>query len=142
MTTAVQTGIGSTFKLANASAVLTLLGEVTNIPIPTGSADLLDATHYATTGFRDFIQSPLRDGEEADLTINWIPGDATDTLLVAARGTTRAFEIVCPVGTSSTYKFTGSVLVRDYIRENPMGDKRSGTLRVKWVSAITELYTA
>lgn len=142
MTTAVQTGIGSTFKLANASAVLTLIGEVTNIPIPAGSADLIRATHFGTTGFEDYIQSPLRDGEEADLNINWIPGDATDTLLVAARGFTRAFEIVCPVGTSSTYKFTGSVLVRDYIRENPLDDKRSGTLRIKWVSAITELYTA
>lgn len=142
MTTAVQTGIGSTFKLANASAVLTLIGEVTNIPIPTGAAGLIDATHYGTVGFRDFIQSPLRDGEEADLNINWIPGDATDTLLIAARSFTRAFEIICPVGVSSTYKFTGSVLVRDYIRENPMDDKRGGTLRIKWVGAITELYTA
>lgn len=141
MTTTVQTGLGSTFKLANASAVLTLLGEVVEIPVPNGTTDLIDATHMGTTGFRDFIQSPLRDGEEADIVLNWIPGSATDVLAVAAIGATRAFEIVVPYGTASTYKFTGSVLVRNYTRNNPLDDKRTSTLTVKWVSAITEVNT-
>lgn len=138
MATAVQTGLGSTFKLANASAVLTLLGEVQEIPIPNGTVDLIDATHMGTTGFRDFIQSPLRDGDEAEITMNYIPNSATDTLLKTAIGATRTFEIVIPHGTASTYKFEGSVLVRNYLRDNPKDDKRTGTLVVKWVSAITE----
>jgi hypothetical protein len=146
MTTAVQTGHGSTFKLANAAASLTLIGEPTNIPIPTGQTDLIDASHHASVDYRDFIASPLKDGEEADLEMNWVPGSATDTLLKDAVNATRAFEIVIPAGegatTDGTYKFTGSVLVRQYIRENPMDDKRTGTLRVKWVGAITEVYTA
>lgn len=142
MATDVETGLGSTFKLANASGTLTLLGEVTNIPIPSGTTDLIDATHYGTTGFRDFIQSPLRDGEEADVELNWIPGSATDALSVAAIGETREFEIVIPVGGDGTYTFTGSVLVRNYVRNNPMDDKRSATLTVKWVSEITENYDA
>lgn len=141
MTTSVQTGLASTFKLANASAVLTLLGEVVEIPIPNGTTDLIDATHMGTTGFRDFIQSPLRDGEEAEVVLNWIPGSATDALAVAAIGATRAFEIVVPQGATSTYKFTGTVLVRDYKRANPLDDKRTGTLVVKWVSSITETFT-
>lgn len=141
MATDVETGLGSTFKLADASAVLTLLGEVVEIPIPTGSAELIDATHMATTGFRDYIQSPLRDGEEADIVLNWIPNSATDVLAVAARGQTRAFEIRVFQDTG-VYIFTGSVLVRDYIRTNPLDDKRTATLRVKWVSAITETWDA
>lgn len=140
MATSVTTGLGSTFKLANASATLTLLGEVVEIPIPNGTTDLIDATHMGTTGFRDYIQSPLRDGEEAEIVLNWIPNSATDTLAVAAIGATRAFEIVVPAGGASTYKFTGTVLVRDYRRENPKDDKRSATLVVKWVSSITETY--
>lgn len=141
MTTAVQTGLGSTFKLANGSGTLTLLGEVTNIPIPSGSADLIEATHYATTGFLDYIQSPLQDGEEADIGLNWIPGSSTDVLAVAAVGAQRAFEIVVPQGATSTYKWVGTVLVRKYVRNNPVTDKRDATLTVKWVSAITETYT-
>jgi hypothetical protein len=141
MTTSVTTGLGSTFKLADASAVQTLLGEVVEIPVPNGTTDLIDATHMGTTGFRDFIQSPLRDGEEADIVMNWIPNSASDLLCLAAIGATRAFEIVVPAGTGHTYKFAGSVLVRNYTRNNVMDDKRTCTLTVKWVSAITETYT-
>lgn len=141
MTTAVQTGLGSTFKLADAAAALTLLGEVVEIPIPNGTTDLIDATHMGTTGFRDHIQSPLRDGDEAEITMNYIPNSATDILAKAAIGATRTFEIVIPHGTASTYKFVGSVLVRNYIRNNPLDDKRTATLVVKWVSTITETNT-
>jgi hypothetical protein len=141
MSTSVTTGLGSTFKLADGSASLTLLGEVVEIPVPNGTTDLIDATHMGTTGFRDFIQSPLRDGEEADIVMNWIPNSASDLLCLAAIGATRAFEIVVPAGTGHTYKFAGTVLVRNYTRNNVMDDKRTCTLTVKWVSSITQTYT-
>lgn len=139
MATDVQTGLGDEFRLDDAAGVLTLLGEITNIPIPSGSTDLIDATHYKTTGFRDFIQSPLRDGEEADIELNWIPNSATDVLAVAAIGATRDFEIRVFQDTG-VYIFTGSVLIRNYVRNDPLDDKRTSTLTVKWVSAITETW--
>lgn len=140
MTTAVETGRGE-FWLANASAVLTKLGEVVEIPIPTGAAELIDASHFDTTGFRDFITARLRDGEEADLVLNWVPNSATDVLAVAAIGATRTFEIKVFQGAAAAYyKFAGSVLVRDYVRSNPLDDRRTGTLRIKWVSAIVETW--
>jgi hypothetical protein len=146
MTTAVETGLGSTFKLANAGGTLTLVGEPTNIPIPTGSTALIKASHYGSVGFEDYIAAPLRDGEEAKLSINWIPGSATDVLLRDSVNQTRDFEIVVPAGegatSDGTYKFEGSVLVRQYERENPFDDKRTGTLTVKWVGDIAETYTA
>lgn len=141
MATTVETGHGSEFYLDNAAGVSTKLGEVFNIPIPNGTTELIDASHMDTVGFRDYISSRLRDGEEADIEMNWIPGSATDTLLRDARGQTRDFRIVIDQGTG-TYEFVGSVLVRDYVRNNPMDDRRTGTLRVKWVSDITETYTA
>lgn len=141
MATDVQTGLGDEFRLADATDALVLIGEITNIPIPSGSSELIDASHYATTGFRDYIQSPLQDGEEADIEINWIPNSATDILLKAAVGETRDFEIRV-FQDAGVLIFTGSVLVRSYNRTNPMDDKRSGTLTVKWVSAITETWDA
>lgn len=146
MATEVTTGLGSTFKLADAGGALTLLGEVTNIPVPNGSTNLIDVTHYDTQDFREFIQSPLRDGEEADVQMNWVPGSDTDILCRDAIGDVRDFEIMVPAGegatSDGTYTFAGSVLVRNYVRNNPLDDKRGGTLTVKWVSAITETYVA
>lgn len=146
MATEVETGLGSTFKLADAGGTLTLLGEPTNIPIPSGATDLIEASHYQSVDYKDYISSPLKDGEEADITMNWVPGSATDTLARGAVGETREFEIVVPAGSGATsdgtYKFTGSVLVRNYVRDNPFDDKRTGTLTVKWVGAVTETYTA
>lgn len=138
MATDVETGNGSTFKLADGAAVLTELGEITGVmPIPAGEAPLIDASHFKSVDFMDYIQGPLADGEEADLTMNWIPGSATDTLCLAAKGKTRAFEITLPVD-GDNYVIAGTLLVRDYKRTNPNTEKREGTLRVKWVGSTTE----
>lgn len=141
MATEVETGIGSEFRLADASDTLVLLGEVKEMPVPSGSTDLLDASHMKTAGFRDYIQSPLRDGEEANIVMNWIPNSETDVLAVAAIGATRDFELRVFQGTGVNI-FTGSVLVRNYVRSNPMDEVRTGTLTVKWVSDITETWDA
>ena len=137
MTTEVETGHGSKFWLDDAGGTPVLLGEITNVPIPSGAAELIKASHMATVGFHDYIQSPLKEGEEADLEINWIPGNATDALCRAAVGKTRDFKIELIVG-EGTWEILGSVLVRDYKRQNPMEAKRSGTLKVKWVGETTE----
>jgi hypothetical protein len=140
MATDVETGRGE-FWLDDAASLSTKLGEVFEIPIPTGAAELIDASHFDTVGFRDYITARLRDGEEADVVLNWVPNSATDILCVAAIGQTRDFAIRVYQDTG-VYIFTGSVLVRDYVRTNPLDDRRTGTLRVKWVSAITESWDA
>ena len=147
MATEVQTGHGSTFALDDGTGSnLVLIGEPTNIPIPSGTTELINASHYQSVDYMDYIAAPLKDGEEAELVMNWIPGSTTDDLLNGALNETREFEIVIPAGegatSDGTYTFTGSVLVRNYVRENPMDDKRTGTLTVKWVGAITETYVA
>ncbi len=138
MTTAVETGHGSEFWLANATGVLTKLGEVFNIPVPnTEAAELIDASHMDTVTYRDYIQSRLREGIESDIEMNWVPGDATETLLLAAVGTSRNYKIVIKKGTG-TREFAGACLVRNYMRENPMEERRTGTLTVKWTSVPVE----
>lgn len=137
MTTEVEVGLGSEFWLADASATLVLLGEVVAVPIPSGTSALIDASHMKTVGFRDYIASPLEDGEEAELTMNWIPGDATEALCLEAKNKRRAFKVIVPAE-GGDRQFTGTVLVRNYVRNNPMDDKRTASLTVKWVSAIVE----
>lgn len=138
MATEVETGHGSEFWLDDASGVSTKIGEPFNIPIPnTEAPDLIDASHHDTEVYKDFIQSPLREGTESDIEMNWIPGDATETLLLAAVGDTRDYQIIIPDG-AGTRTFTGSCLVRNYVRENPMEDRRTGTLTVKWTSVPVE----
>lgn len=139
MSTEVETGHGSEFFLHNGAdpGTFVSLGELLAVPIPSGSAELIQASHMKTVGFHDYITAPLREGEEADLEMNWVPGSDTDELCAAAQNQTRDFRIVIPVG-ASTREFTGSVLVRNYVRNNPMDDKRTAVLTVKWVSAITE----
>ncbi len=85
----------------------------------------------------DYIQSPLQDGEEVDLTMNWVISSATDALCRAAKGKTRDYKIVLPTG-DGTYEILGTVLVRDYQRTNPLKEARTATLRVKWVGQSTE----
>lgn len=138
MATEVETGHGSTFALENGSGTLVVLGEVTGvIPIPSGAADLINVSHFQSVDFMDYIQSPLQDGEEVELEMNWIPNSTTDALCREAKGKTRDYEIVLPVG-AGTWEISGSVLVRDYIRANPMSAQRSARLRVKWVGESTE----
>lgn len=138
MSTEAETGIGSEFWLANESNVLTLLGEVLSVPVPNGTTALIDVSHMKTVGFKDYINAPLKDGEEADLDMNWIPGSQTDQLCIWAKGKRRAFKIVVPVNGEPAVQWTGEVLVRDYIRQNPMETQRTGKLRVKWVGEIVE----
>lgn len=136
MTTEVETGHESEFHLHN-GATLIELGEIIEVPLPAGAAELIKASHMKSTGYHDYIQAPLQEGEEADIVMNYIPGSTTDALCRASKGLTRAYKIVLQVD-DGTWEITGTVLVRDYIRANPMEDRRTATLRVKWVSSETE----
>ncbi|BBD01839.1 phage tail tube protein [Sphingobium sp. YG1] len=115
------------------------LGELTEVPLPEGTADLVETSHMKTIGFKSFINAPLKDGEEADLVMNYIPGSPSDILCRKAKndGRPHAFKIVLVNG-SGTWEITGDVLVRNYTRSNPMEDRRTATLRVKWVSEAAE----
>jgi hypothetical protein len=138
----VITGHKSQFWLANASGTLTKIAEVTDVPLPSGAKDLIEVSHMETEDYKDFITAPLRDGEEADIVMNYIPGSASDVLLQEAwdSGARREYRISIPVDEAGTTRreFTGDCIVRNYVRENPMEDRRTATLTIKWVGPITE----
>lgn len=138
----VETGHLTEFHLWDytiATPGLVELGELTEVPLPSGAADLVETSHMKTVGFKSYINAPLREGEEADLVMNYIPGSPSDILLRKAKadGRAHAYKIVLQNGTG-TWEVAGSLIVRDYVRSNPMMDRRTATARVKWVSEETE----
>lgn len=138
--TVAKIGYGATFKLADASAVLTLLGEITAISIPHSQQAEVEATHFASPNRRrEFIAGLIDDGE-GTFEMNLEPGSATDALIRTAMtdGVTRAYEIVIPKPTG-TWKITGSCIVRGYERNVPIDDKMSATLTVRFTGAVTEV---
>ena len=122
-----------------ATPALVELAELTEVPLPEGTADLVETSHMKTIGYKSYINAPLKDGEEADLVMNYIPGSLSDILCRKAKndGRPHPFKIVLVNG-DGTWEITGEVLVRNYVRSNPMLDRRTATLRVKWVSEADE----
>lgn len=82
----------------NTEANLTLLAEVVDTTFPQNETEEVEATHLASPGKRREFISGLIDGGEMALTLNYVPGSATDLLLTAAleAGTTRKVRIVVP----------------------------------------------
>ncbi len=115
------------------------LGELTEVPLPEGTADLVETSHMKTIGYKSYINAPLKDGEEADLVMNYIPGSPTDILCRKAKAYGRQLQYkIVLVNGDGTWEISGELIVRNYVRSNPMLDRRTGTLRVKWSSEETE----
>lgn len=115
------------------------LGELTEVPLPEGTADLVETSHMKTIGYKSYINAPLKDGEEADLVMNYIPGSLTDILCRKAKAYGRPLEYkIVLVNGDGTWEISGELIVRNYVRSNPMLDRRTSTLRVKWSSEETE----
>ena len=115
------------------------LGELTEVPLPEGTADLVETSHMKTIGYKSYINAPLKDGEEADLVMNYIPGSPTDILCRKAKAYGRPLEYkIVLVNGAGTWEISGELIVRNYVRSNPMLDRRTSTLRVKWSSEETE----
>lgn len=135
----VTTGHESEFWLANASGTLVELDEVLEVPIPEGEADLYDTSHMKTKGFKTYKAAPLKEGAEADVVMNYIPGSATDVLCREAKNTgdTRAFRVILKTE-DGRWQIDGELVVRNYVRSNPMDDRRTATLTVKWAGEPTE----
>lgn len=138
----VETGHLTEFWLkdpSSGSATLVELGELTEVPLPEGTADLVETSHMKTIGYKSYINAPLKDGEEADLVMNYIPGSPTDILCRKAKDYGRPLEYkIVLVSGDGTWEISGELIVRNYTRSNPMLDRRTGTLRVKWSREETE----
>lgn len=107
----------------NASSLVEL-DEVRGVPgFPTDEADEHEVTHLKSPNRRKEFISGLIDAGEMTLTLNYVPGGATDLLLTAAAaaGDTRAVRIIIPDDDGSgnaAWQITTSGFVKRYAPDN------------------------
>lgn len=134
-------GYGTQFLMqaTAAAAGLTKLGEVTNVTMPNEQISEVEATHYESPGrAREFIPG-LSDAGEITVELNWVPGDATDKLIAAAKadGKVRTMRVVTPPDdTQQMYSFPG--FIRGYERALPMDDRLTATITIRIAGAVTQ----
>lgn len=132
-------GYGAEFWLDNASGVLTQLNEVLSVTPPNPQIAEVEATHMLSPGRRrEYIAGMIEDGE-GTFEFNYVPGNATDTLIRAALndGTARDYKIVIPDGADG-WEITGQCIVRGWERNVPIDDRMTATLTVRFTGNVTE----
>lgn len=140
MATTALIGLGSTLKIDNGSAVLTAVGEVIEIGLPNPQVEEVEATHFASPGRqREFIPGLIDNGEIA-FRINWLPGNATDTLINSAltAGTSRDMEVEIPSGPATKQKFAFKGIVKGFEKSVPIDDRMTATVTVRVAGAVTQ----
>lgn len=130
MTTEASIGYGTLFKIGDAGSpeVFTAVAEVTSITPPGMSRDAIDATHMESPDkFREFIAG-LIDGGEVSFDLNFVPGGASTTLLLA--------ELEAPPGNKQVVFATGEIFsfvgfCTGFEPEAPVDDKMTATATYK-----------
>lgn len=142
--TLAKVGYGGEFHLGNSTDILTELVEVVSFTLPNGETETVEATHLKSPGRRrEYIAGMIEDGE-LEVTLNYVPGSATDTLILeaATSGDTRAFMAVIPRETAN-WEISGNCIVTGYDRGTVEFDgKMEATLTVRLTGASTEAAAA
>lgn len=132
MATSANIGHGLTYEIWDpdlGTPALVTLGEVTDVDLGGDESDLIDVTHTASPGNRREYIGGLIDGGEITVELNFVPGNATHTLLRArltARDT-QQHQITFPDGDVLTV----NAIVRNISRTAPVADKMSMSFTAK-----------
>lgn len=140
MTTLATIGWGSEFHLDNASGVLTELAEIISVPFPNPQISDVEATHMKSPNRRrEYIAGLIEDGE-GTVEMNYVAGSATDILIRAAveDGVARSFKVVAPVSGGTTWEITGECIVKGYERTNPIDDRQTAVMTIRFTGSSTE----
>jgi hypothetical protein len=132
----VITGHKTEFWLHNGTTLIEL-GEIIDVPeFPSGERDLIETSHMKTTGYKTYIPAPLKEGSEVTIAMNLIPGSATDALCNSAEANAKEldYKIVYMTVDNIRRKKSGKLIVRKYVPKNPMEDRRTAELTVKWTN--------
>ncbi len=121
------------------ASVLTKIAEVTSVSLPNEQVAEVEVTHYESPGrTREFIPG-LNDAGEITVEMNFVPGSATDAMIVAAKsdGGVRTFRIVTPADDDSQM-YTFPVFVRGYERGLPLDDRMTATVTLRIAGAVVQ----
>lgn len=120
---------------ANATT-LTKLAEVTSVAFPDESVAEVEVTHYESPGrSREFIPG-LSDNGSITFTINWVPGSATDALLIAAKAdrANRLVRIVTPGPDGQMFTFPA--FISGMTRAAPIDDRMTSDVTLRVAGAV------
>lgn len=112
-------GWGAEVQVSSSSAVAGLveIGEVRSFNVPSDEADEHEVSHFKSPDRRKEFISGLIDGGEATVTVNYVPGSASDLLLTDAveDGTTRAVRFIIPDQTgTAAWQITAAGFIKRY----------------------------
>lgn len=103
--------------------------EVFNIKPPSDSIDLVEATHQRSPNATKEFLLGLRDPGEASMDMNFIPGSASDMLLISIRDARQRVHVRITFPNGVTAVFTG--LLMEYDRQTPNEDRMVASLKFK-----------
>lgn len=137
-------GWGGEVQLSTSSSVdgLVELVEVVSFGLPDDQADEVEVTHLKSPGKRKEFISGLTDGGEVEVSLNYVPGSATDLLVRAAKdaGDERAVRFIIPDQAGvAAWQITTSCFVKGYARGPvSVGEKIAATIRLRITGAQSE----
>lgn len=141
-------GYGTEYEIWDASIgtpAYVAIGEVTEVTPGAETADRVEVTHMGSTGRRREYIAGLIDSGEGSFVINWVPGNATDTLLrtLFESGDVVNHRVTFPNGVTCVYE--ASIL--GYEKGVPLDDRMTATVTVAvsgaqtWTSAAAPTNT-
>lgn len=143
MATQAAIGLGATLSIENSTAVLTQIGEVIEISLPNPQTEDVEATHFGSPSRQREWIAGLIDNGEVSFSINWVPGGATDDLIVEAQtsGDARGVKVVIPSGTGTSETFTFEAIIKGYEKSIPIDDRMTATVTMRVTGAVTQAAT-
>lgn len=110
--TEAKTGWGGEFWFDNDSGTPTELVEVVSFTLPNGSVEQLDATHLKSPNRRREKISGMIDDGDLTVVLNYVPGSATDVLIMQAftEGDARTYKAVVP-RVANDWEVTGEAFI-------------------------------
>ncbi|MDE0878925.1 MAG: hypothetical protein OSB00_09750 [Sphingomonas bacterium] len=140
---AVETG-DETQLFLDVGAGLVEVAEIIDLPeLPSGAQTTFETTHMKSGRYKEFKKNTRLEGNEVDITGNYVIGSDAEATLLAAEASRDAiaYKIVVIQG-EDIFNVEGYALFMSLRRSNPMDDRRQFTITAKWVDAETTTVAA
>jgi predicted secreted protein len=132
---------GDEFFLADKDGTLVELEEVTELPFGDEASEDVEVTHMKSPGKRKEYKSGMVESGTATLTMNYVPGSASDVLIreAHASGKPRAYrEILTDGNGKKIWQIDGFLLVKSRPRTVTVGTKKQMQVNVRFTGLMTE----
>lgn len=120
-------GYGSQVRIGRgATPTWTVLEFVGDIEMPDEQIDEIEVTHMQSPGRRKQFIAGLIDGGEVSIPMNYIPGSATDDLLLELKASGETVQVEIRLTAAGTPEIYAGFL-KGYARTAPVNDKMMAT---------------